>query len=115
MVHKFDPARMGSLTSERRQQAVKPLDLLQRAGLQAGDRVLDLGCGAGFFTVPAARLVGPQGNVTAVDVQAAMVAATQDRTHQEGLSNVVVLAAGEYALPPGLPACLLYTSDAADE
>ena len=61
MAHKFDPARMGSLTSERRQEAVKPLELLQRAGVQAGETILDWGCGAGFFAVPAARLVGEAG------------------------------------------------------
>ncbi len=103
MVHKFDPARMGSLTSERRLQAVKPLELLQRAGMQAGDTILDLGCGAGFFTLPAARLVGPGGNVTAVDLQPEMAAATQQAAVKEGLANVKVMAAGEYELPSGLP------------
>ena len=87
MVHKFDPARMGSLTSERRQQAVKPLDLLQRAGVQAGDPVLDWGCGAGFFALPAARLVGEAGSVTAVDVQPEMVEATQQAAVTAGLAQ----------------------------
>jgi ubiquinone/menaquinone biosynthesis C-methylase UbiE len=104
MVHKFDPARMGSLTSERRQQAVRPLELLQRAGIKAGDRILDWGCGAGFFALPAARLAGAAGNVTAVDIQTEMVAATQQAADQEGLTNIKVMAAGEYDLPLGLPA-----------
>ena len=103
MVHTFDPARMGSLTSERRQQAVKPLELLQRAGVQAGDRVLDWGCGAGFFALPAARLVGEAGSIMAVDVQPEMVAATQQAAAKAGLANVRVMAAGEDELPAGLP------------
>ena len=61
MAHKFDPARLGSLTSERRQQVVNPLVLLQRAGLKSGDIILDLGCGAGFFALPAAQLAGEAG------------------------------------------------------
>ncbi len=104
MVHKFDPARMGSLTSERRQQAVKPLELLQRAGVQAGDTILDWGCGAGFFALPAARLVSESGRVTAVDVQPEMVEATQQAAAKAGLANMRVMAAGEYELPAGLPA-----------
>jgi ubiquinone/menaquinone biosynthesis C-methylase UbiE len=104
MVHKFDPARMGSLTNERRQQAVRPLELLERAGVQAGVTILDWGCGAGFFAVPAARLAGKAGSVTAVDVQPEMVTATAQEAAAAGLDNIKVLAAGEYELPGGLPA-----------
>jgi ubiquinone/menaquinone biosynthesis C-methylase UbiE len=104
MVHKFDPARMGSLTSERRQQAVQPLELLRRAGVQSGETVLDWGCGAGFFALPAARLVGETGKVSAVDLQPEMVAATAEAAAAAGLANIDVRAAGEYELPAGLPA-----------
>jgi ubiquinone/menaquinone biosynthesis C-methylase UbiE len=103
MVHKFDPARLGSLTSKRRQQAVKPQDLLQRAGVQAGETILDWGCGAGFFTLPAARLVGEAGGVIAVDVQKEMVEATLQAAANAGLGNIKVMAVGEYELPAGLP------------
>jgi ubiquinone/menaquinone biosynthesis C-methylase UbiE len=103
MVHIFDPARMGSLTSARRQEAVQPLTLLTTAGLAAGQTVLDLGCGAGFFALPAARLVGPQGRVIAVDVQPEMVQATQQAAQAAGCPNLeVLLAPGAYELPPGL-------------
>jgi ubiquinone/menaquinone biosynthesis C-methylase UbiE len=104
MVHKFDPGRMASLTSERRHQAVKPLALLQRAGVQAGEIILDWGCGAGFFLLPAARLVGQAGKIVAVDVQPEMVTAAQEAVAKTGLANVDVRAAGEYELPAGLPA-----------
>src|SRR5512135_3604330 len=102
MAHKFDPVRMGSLTSERRQEAVKPLELLQRAGLQAGEIVFDWGCGAGFFALPAARLVGESGKVIAVDVQPEMVNATKEAAVKAGLTNVEAMAAEEYQLPTGL-------------
>ena len=83
------------MTSERRQQAVKPLDLLKRAGVQAGDQVLDWGCGAGFFALPAAGLVGEAGSIVAVDVQPEMVAATQQAAAEAGLAKVRVMAAGK--------------------
>lgn len=103
MVHKFDPARLGSLTSDRRQQAVKPLALLQRAGVRAEQTILDWGCGAGFFALPAAQLVGPNGRLIGVDVQPEMVSATQEAARQAGLTNVEVrLASGDYDLPEGI-------------
>mgnify|MGYP005853630053 CR=1 FL=1 len=104
MAHTFDPARLGSLTSPRRQEAVRPLELLRRAGLQPGELLLDWGCGAGFFTLPAAHLVGPAGSVVAVDFQPEMVAATQEAVVRAGLSNVRVLATDAHGLPPDLPA-----------
>lgn len=42
-------------------------DTLRRAGLAAGMRVLDIGCGVGDVTLAAARLVGPTGRVLGVD------------------------------------------------
>lgn len=40
---------------------------VQHAGLQGGDRVLDVGCGGGIDTVLAARAVGPTGEVVGLD------------------------------------------------
>ncbi len=41
--------------------------------LSAGDRVADLGCGMGFFSIAMAEYVGPAGRVYAVDLQQAML------------------------------------------
>lgn len=41
--------------------------------IEAGQRVLDIGCGPGYFTIPIARMVGPEGRVVAVDLQPAML------------------------------------------
>ena len=42
-------------------------DVLRRAGIEAGMRVLDLGCGAGDVSLLLARLVGPSGLVVGID------------------------------------------------
>jgi trans-aconitate methyltransferase len=44
------------------------------AGIRPGDRVLDACCGAGASAIPAARLVGTDGAVDAVDVSESMIA-----------------------------------------
>lgn len=40
---------------------------LQELGLTKGNVILDFGCNAGHYTIPAAKIVGPAGKVYAVD------------------------------------------------
>jgi len=43
-----------------------PYKLLRAAGLEQGQQVLEVGCGPGYFTIPAAEMVGDEGEVYAV-------------------------------------------------
>jgi SAM-dependent methyltransferase len=58
------------------------------AALRPGERVLDLGSGAGFDAFLAARQVGPDGHVLGVDMTAAMVAKARGNAIKAGLTNV---------------------------
>ena len=49
--------------------------------------VLEPGCGMGYFTLPLARMVGPQGRVVAVDVQPRMLSALGRRARKAGLAD----------------------------
>src|SRR5689334_25023175 len=62
--------------------------VVRRAGLQAGDRVLDLGTGTGAVAVQAASLVGASGTVTGVDISQEMLARARQRAEAMGLRNV---------------------------
>ena len=64
---------------------------LTAAGLTAGQRVLEVGCGPGFFTLPAARMVGPSGCVVAVDVNPHAVEHVRAKAAAAGVTNVDVL------------------------
>jgi ubiquinone/menaquinone biosynthesis C-methylase UbiE len=62
--------------------------LVQRAGLKPGMRVLDAGCGPGRVTIPAARAVGKEGEVIALDIQPAMLDIARKRAKAAGLTNI---------------------------
>lgn len=53
-----------------------------------GETVLDIGAGAGFDTLLAAREVGPSGRVIAVDMTEAMLDRTRQGAEALGLTNV---------------------------
>src|SRR5215831_4066821 len=59
-----------------------------RLPLAPGHRVLDLCCGAGASALPAARAVGPGGQVLGVDVAAPLLELARARAAGEGLANV---------------------------
>ncbi|NLF51674.1 MAG: methyltransferase domain-containing protein [Leptolinea sp.] len=75
--------------------------LIQRAGLKPGMRVLDAGCGAGRITIPAALVVGDEGEVIALDLQPGMLDIVMARAKAAGISNVrfMLSGLGEEMLP----------------
>jgi SAM-dependent methyltransferase len=62
----------------------------QQAGITVGKRVLDIGAGPGYATIDLAEIVGPSGEVVAVERSHNFVGALKERTHALGLTNVKV-------------------------
>ena len=50
---------------------------IQQLGISAGERVVHVGCGTGYFTALLAHVVGPAGHVHAVDVDPDLAARAQ--------------------------------------
>jgi ubiquinone/menaquinone biosynthesis C-methylase UbiE len=48
---------------------LKPEEALESWDIRPGDTIADFGCGAGFFSLPMATRVGPQGKIYAIDVR----------------------------------------------
>jgi len=68
------------------------IDLISKAGIEAGMHIGDLGCGnLGFITIPAAKAVGKDGVVYAVDILKSVLEAVINKAKQGGLSNVKII------------------------
>lgn len=78
-----------------------PYKLLRAAGLRSGQKVLEVGCGPGFFTIPAARLVGEEGFVYALDIHPLAISKVKKKIEREVLGNVTPILAN--ASDTGLP------------
>jgi len=75
---------------------------LRKAGMRAGQVVLDFGCGEGNYTRPAARIVGACGTVYALDKNSSALDALMQAAGEDGLTNIQrVDTAGTLSLPLG--------------
>ena len=68
------------------------LDLVERVGVEAGDRVLDVACGTGAVARVAAERVGEGGRIVGVDVNSAMVDVARARLPELEWREASVLA-----------------------
>ena len=86
----FKPAGM-LMGSRARGWLMNPVKTLQGAGIQPGQTVLEVGCGTGFFTIPAAGLIGDQGNLVAMDALSDYTKQVSKKVQSAGLKNVRVV------------------------
>ncbi|MFN7931949.1 MAG: class I SAM-dependent methyltransferase [Bryobacteraceae bacterium] len=76
--------------------------LLAMADVARGEAVLDVACGTGLVTFPAATASGPRGVVTATDISEAMILRAQHQAERRGLQNITFHRADAESLPvPG--------------
>jgi ubiquinone/menaquinone biosynthesis C-methylase UbiE len=68
-----------------------PYKALKAAGLKPGQKVLEVGCGPGHFTIPAAEIVGGEGSVLALDVNPLAVAHVQQKIEAQHVTNAKTL------------------------
>ena len=73
--------------------------IMTRAGISPGMRVLDLGSGAGDVSFIISELVGPTGSVHGIDISPAAVGAATARAAAGGLKNVTFETANMAAFP----------------
>ena len=68
-----------------------PAQNIKTVGIGEGSIVVDLGSGSGFYAMEAARAVGPEGRVYAVDVQKELLDRLKRTADAEHMSNLDIL------------------------
>ncbi|MBN1944652.1 MAG: class I SAM-dependent methyltransferase [Bradymonadales bacterium] len=84
------PWWIGHLLASRVRRLFENPERIVGPYLKEGLTTLDIGCGMGFFTLPMARLVGPQGKVIAVDRQLRMLASLERRASKAALADRII-------------------------
>ncbi|HAG49786.1 MAG: hypothetical protein A2X87_07330 [Deltaproteobacteria bacterium GWC2_42_51] len=96
MPHKFDPANIEVLLGSDRLKELNPTQFLIENGLKKGMRFADIGCGPGFFSIPAAEIVGERGIIYAVDTQDEML---KELLKRRPPKNVKTIKSNENHIP----------------
>ncbi|MCG6538419.1 MAG: class I SAM-dependent methyltransferase [Syntrophales bacterium LBB04] len=78
----------GSGRDRDRRKWQDPEAILKEIGLKPGDTFVDIGCGQGYFTIPAARIVGESGKIYALDISPLMVKGLDEQARENGSKNV---------------------------
>jgi precorrin-6B methylase 2 len=68
-----------------------PTANLAKLGLSHGMKLVDVGAGSGFYSIEAAKLIGPTGRVYAVDVQKDLLERLRSQAGSQGVRNIEVV------------------------
>ncbi len=96
MAHKFDAKNAGILDSIDRHKFLNPDSILEKAGLDSDTVFADLGCGSGYFTIPASFIVK---KVYAIDVQQEMLDLLSEKIRKGRLKNIETILSKESSIP----------------
>jgi ubiquinone/menaquinone biosynthesis C-methylase UbiE len=103
MLHKFNPENVKHLDNPLRKILYPPKRMLTKIGLIAGDVLLDVGAGSGYYAFPASEIVGEKGRVIAIDSEPVMIRELTRKAKEFGKKNVQVVQSREddLGVPPG--------------
>jgi SAM-dependent methyltransferase len=86
-------AEIERLGMQHRVWRPRALDAWQRAGIAAGQTVIDVGAGPGYASLDLAEMVGGTGRVIAVERSRRFLDALEHMAHQRGLANITTTEA----------------------
>jgi ubiquinone/menaquinone biosynthesis C-methylase UbiE len=79
------------MESRIRYKFCKPSYILQGVEIKEGQKVLEIGCGTGYFTLTAAELIGNKGSLISMDMLQLSVDLVTEKVKNAGLKNVQVI------------------------
>jgi predicted methyltransferase len=76
---RFPASEAHRLDDPARKEWLPPEEVLHALALHSGETIADVGAGTGYFSLPLAQAVGPEGKVYAVDAQVEMLSLLQQK------------------------------------
>ena len=95
MSHKFDAKNKHKLDNAKRREMLPPEKTLISLGLKDGDIIADIGCGIGYFAIPASKIVGENGKVFAMDILPEMLKEVELKVKESSISNIETILTEE--------------------
>ncbi|MFC2159400.1 class I SAM-dependent methyltransferase [Actinomycetota bacterium] len=95
MTHKFEFVERHKLISEKRKKILPAKKILLDIGLKGGDIFADIGCGIGYFSLPASKIVGNQGKVYAMDISQDMLDEMKTNIYDKDITNIELIKTSE--------------------
>jgi protein-L-isoaspartate(D-aspartate) O-methyltransferase len=93
----------GVATSSASQPSMMAI-MLEQLGLAPGQRVLEIGAGTGYNAALMARIVGPTGAVTTLDIDPGLIASAAGHLAAAGIGGIALVCAdGALGYPPAAP------------
>jgi len=86
----FKPAGI-LMGSKLRKWLMDPVKTLQIADVQPAQKILEVGCGTGFFTLPAAKIIGEKGSLIAMDASSGYLKVVAKKIRKANLNNVSIV------------------------
>ena len=84
-----------------RRKIQPPGETALRHGIKPSMRVLEVGPGNGTYTLGAAHVIGPEGELVTIDIEPKMIDRVHQRIEAEGIANIEARVANVYDLPFG--------------
>jgi ubiquinone/menaquinone biosynthesis C-methylase UbiE len=79
------------MESRLRYKLFGPQKILEGAGIKEGMKILEVGCGTGFFTINASKLIGENGLLISIDMSPLSVELVTKRVEKANIKNVKVV------------------------
>lgn len=80
---------------------IRPDALWRLVGLRAEQTVVHLGCGAGFYIIPAAEIIGAQGKAVGIDIRSDILAEVENKARRHRVDGIVTTLRANVEHTPG--------------
>ncbi len=91
-IGRFFMRNMAAIMESRlRYKFFEPQKILDGAGIKKGMKVLEIGCGTGFFTIMASKMIGENGLLISMDMSPLSVDMVTKKVEKANINNVKVI------------------------